>query len=166
MSVHPTDMAYDKLIDVYDPQVIDGFKKITDHIHQYDSRIFAQINHNGQQCDGSNSRMPVWAPSPMPDVLFRETPKEMEHEDIDEVARYFAQSARHVREGGFDGVEIQFGHSSLARQFLSPLTNFRQDEFGGSLENRMRAPLMFVPKRCAGPWAKILPLGSECVRMK
>jgi mycofactocin system FadH/OYE family oxidoreductase 2 len=144
MSVHPTDMAYDKLIDVYHPEVIDGFKKITDHIHQYDCRIFAQINHNGQQCDGSNSRLPVWAPSPMPDVLFRETPKEMEHEDIDEVARYFAQSARHVREGGFDGVEIQFGHSSLARQFLSPLTNFRQDEFGGSLENRMRAPLMFV----------------------
>jgi mycofactocin system FadH/OYE family oxidoreductase 2 len=144
MSVHPTDMAYEKLIDVYHPEVIPGFKKITDYVHQYDAKIFAQLNHNGQQGDGSISRLPVWAPSPMPDVLFRETPKEMEPEDIEEVARYFAKCAIHVREGGFDGIELQFGHSSLARQFLSPLTNFRSDEYGGSLENRMRAPLRFI----------------------
>jgi mycofactocin system FadH/OYE family oxidoreductase 2 len=144
MSVHPTDMAYDKLIDAFHPEVIPGFRKITDYVHQYDTRIFAQLNHNGQQGDGSNSRLPVWAPSPMPDVLFREIPKEMEPEDIEEVARYFAKCAIHVREGGFDGIELQFGHSSLARQFLSPLTNFRGDEYGGSLENRMRAPLRFI----------------------
>ncbi len=144
MSVHPTDMAYEKLIDVYHPEVIPGFKKITDYVHQFDGKIFAQLNHNGQQGDGSISRLPVWAPSPMPDVLFRETPKEMEHEDIEEVASYFAKCAIHVREGGFDGIELQFGHSSLARQFLSPLTNFRGDEYGGSLENRMRAPLKFI----------------------
>ncbi len=144
MSVHPTDMSYEKLIDVYHPEVIPGFKKITDYVHQFDAKIFAQLNHNGQQGDGSISRLPVWAPSPMPDVLFRETPKEMEPEDIEEVARYFARSAIYVREGGFDGIELQFGHSSLARQFLSPLTNFRTDEYGGSLENRMRAPLQFI----------------------
>ncbi|MBV5341617.1 MAG: mycofactocin system FadH/OYE family oxidoreductase 2 [Deltaproteobacteria bacterium] len=144
MSVHPTDRAYEKLIDVYHAEVLPGFKKITDYVHQYDTKIFAQINHNGQQCDGAISRLPVWAPSPVPDILFRETPKEMEPEDIEEVARYFAHSAIHVREGGFDGVEIQFGHSSLARQFLSPLTNHRRDEYGGSLENRMRAPLKFI----------------------
>lgn len=144
LTVHPTDMAYEKLIDVYHAEVIPGFKKITDYVHQYDSKIFAQLNHNGQQGDGSISRLPVWAPSPVPDVLFRETPKAMEPEDIEEVARYFAKSAIHVREGGFDGVEIQFGHSSLARQFLSPLTNYRSDEYGGSLENRMRAPLKFI----------------------
>jgi mycofactocin system FadH/OYE family oxidoreductase 2 len=144
LTVHPTDMAYEKLIDVYHAEVVPGFRKVTDYVHQFDSKIFAQINHNGQQGDGSLSRLPVWAPSPVPDVLFRETPKEMEAEDIEEVARYFALSAEHVRQGGFDGVELQFGHSSLARQFLSPLTNHRTDEFGGSLENRMRAPLMFI----------------------
>lgn len=144
LTVHPTDMAYEKLIDVYHAEVVPGFRKVTDYVHQFDSKIFAQLNHNGQQGDGSLSRLPVWAPSPVPDVLFRETPKAMEPEDIEEVARYFALSAEHVRQGGFDGVELQFGHSSLARQFLSPLTNLRQDEFGGSLENRMRAPLMFI----------------------
>ncbi len=144
MSIHPTDRAYEKLVDVYHPEVIPAFRKITDYVHSFDAHIFAQINHNGQQSDGTISRLPVWAPSAMPDVLFRETPKEMEPENIEEVCRFFARSAIHVREGGFDGVEIQFGHSSLARQFLSPLTNFRTDKFGGSLENRMHAPLMFI----------------------
>jgi mycofactocin system FadH/OYE family oxidoreductase 2 len=144
MSVHPTDRAYEKLIDAYQPEVLPGFRKITDHVHAFGTRIFAQLNHNGQQCDGSLSRLPVFAPSPVPDPLFREIPKEMEPEDIEEVARYFAKSAVHVREGGFDGIELQFGHSSLARQFLSPLSNQRQDAFGGSVENRMRAPLRFI----------------------
>lgn len=144
MSVHPTDRAYEKLIEVFQPAVVPGFRKITDRVHQYDAKIFAQLNHNGQQCDGTLSRLPVWAPSPVPDVLFREVPKEMEAEDIQEVARYFAKSAVHAREGGFDGIELQYGHSSLARQFLSPLTNRRQDEYGGSLENRMRAPVLFI----------------------
>ena len=144
LTVHPTDMSYEKLIDVYHAEVIPGFKKVTDYVHQYDSKIFAQLNHNGQQGDGSISRLPVWAPSPVPDVLFREVPKAMEPEDIEEVARYFSKSAIHAREGGFDGIELQFGHSSLARQFLSPLTNYRSDEYGGSLENRMRAPLKFI----------------------
>jgi mycofactocin system FadH/OYE family oxidoreductase 2 len=144
MSVHPTDTAYEKLVEAFHPEVIPGFRKITDFVHQYDTKMFCQLNHNGQQCDGSISRLPVWAPSPVPDILFRETPKAMEIEDIEEVCRYFAISAEHVRQGGFDGIELQFGHSSLARQFLSPLTNYRQDEFGGSLENRMRAPLMFI----------------------
>jgi mycofactocin system FadH/OYE family oxidoreductase 2 len=70
--------------------------------------------------------------------MFREVPKEMELEDIREVIEYFCRSATHVREGGFDGIELQIGHSSLLRQFLSPLSNFRTDEYGGSLENRMR----------------------------
>jgi len=144
MSVHPTDRAYEKLIEVFHPEVVPGFRKVTDYVHQFDGKIFAQLNHNGQQCDGTISRLPVFAPSPVPDVLFREIPKEMEPEDIQEVARYFAKSAVHAREGGFDGIELQYGHSSLARQFLSPLTNRRQDEWGGSLENRMRAPVLFI----------------------
>jgi mycofactocin system FadH/OYE family oxidoreductase 2 len=140
-SVHPTDRAYEKLIEAFNPEVIPGYKKITRAVHEFETEIFAQLNHNGQQCGGTLSRLPVWAPSPVPDVLFREVPKEMELEDIKEVIDYFCRSAVHVREGGFDGIELQFGHSSLARQFMSPLTNLRHDEYGGSFENRMRFPL-------------------------
>lgn len=140
-SVHPTDRAYEKLIEAFRPEVIPGYKRITRAIHEYETKIFAQLNHNGQQCSGALSRLPVWAPSPIPDVLFREIPKQMEIEDIKEVIQYCCKSAINAREGGFDGIELQFGHSSLARQFMSPLTNFRTDEYGGSFENRMRFPL-------------------------
>ena len=143
-AVHPTDRSYEKSVEAFQPEVIPRFKEITRAVHEYETKIFAQLNHNGQQCDGSLSRLPVWAPSPVPDVLFREIPKEMEIEEIHEVIQYFCRSALHVREGGFDGIELQFGHSSLARQFMSPLTNLRQDEYGGSLNNRLRFPLKLI----------------------
>jgi 2,4-dienoyl-CoA reductase-like NADH-dependent reductase (Old Yellow Enzyme family) len=141
LSVHPSDRAYEKSIEAWRPESVPGFKAITRAVHEYETRIFAQLNHNGQQCSGAISRLPVWAPSPVPDPMFRETPKEMEEEDIKDVIRHFCKSARHAREGGFDGIELQFGHSSLARQFLSPLTNFRTDGYGGSFEKRLRFPV-------------------------
>jgi mycofactocin system FadH/OYE family oxidoreductase 2 len=142
--VHATDRAYDKLIEAFRPEVVPGYRRLTRAIHRYDTRVFAQLNHNGQQCSGAHSRLPVWAPSAVPDVLHREVPKAMEPEDIQEVIAYFCRSAVHVREGGFDGIELQFGHSSLARQFLSPLTNQRTDEYGGDLEGRLRFPLELI----------------------
>ena len=138
LTVHPSDLAYEKLVDAFVPEVVPGFQKLTRAIHEYDTRIFAQLNHNGMQADGKISRLPVWGPSPGKDPLFRETCKEMEIEDIQECIEYFARSAVHVVEGGFDGIELQLGHSSLIRQFLSPASNYREDEYGGSFENRLR----------------------------
>lgn len=138
LTVHPTDHAYEKLVDAFDPDVIPGFQRLTQTIHQYETKIFAQLNHNGMQEDGTISRLPVWGPSAGEDPIFRETAKEMEIEDIEECIEYFARSAIHAVEGGFDGIELQLGHSSLIRQFLSPATNFREDEYGGSFENRLR----------------------------
>ena len=138
LTVHPSDLAYASLVDAFVPEVIPGFEKLTRTIHEYDTKIFAQLNHNGMQADGKISRLPVWGPSPGVDPLFREMSKEMEIEDIKECIAFFAKSATHVVEGGFDGIELQLGHSSLIRQFLSPATNFREDEYGGSFENRLR----------------------------
>jgi len=143
-SVHPTDHSYEKLLDAYKPEVVPGYRRICRAIHEYETKIFAQLNHNGGQGDGSYSRLPVWGPSPVADFMFREVPKEMEIEDIREVIEYFCRAATHIREGGFDGIELQIGHSSLIRQFLSPLTNLRADDYGGSLENRMRFPLEVI----------------------
>ncbi|UCG07932.1 MAG: mycofactocin system FadH/OYE family oxidoreductase 2, partial [Desulfobacterales bacterium] len=144
LTVHPTDLAYDKLVDAFDPDVIPGFRQLTSAIHEYDTRIFAQLNHNGMQADGKISRLPVWGPSAGRDPIFRECAKEMEIEDIRECIDYFAKSAGHVVEGGFDGIELQLGHSSLIRQFLSPATNFREDEYGGSFDNRLRFALEVI----------------------
>jgi mycofactocin system FadH/OYE family oxidoreductase 2 len=152
-SVHPTDHAYEKLVDAYKPEAVPGYRKICRAVHEYETRIFAQLNHNGAQGDGSYSRLPVLAPSPVPDFMFREVPKEMEIEDIKEITESFCKAAIHVRDSGFDGIELQIGHSSLMRQFLSPLTNLRTDEYGGSLENRMRFPLEVIAavRKTIGP---------------
>ena len=144
LTVHPSDLAYDKLVDAFVPEVIPGFKRLTEVIHQYDTRIFAQLNHNGMQADGKISRLAVWGPSSGKDPLFRETAKAMTVDDIQECIEYFALSAQHVKEGGFDGIELQIGHSSLIRQFLSPATNHRDDDYGGSFDNRMRLALEVI----------------------
>ncbi len=138
LSLHPADRPYEQMIEAYQEKVIPGFQELTSAIHQYDTKIFAQLSHSGFQCDGCISRQPVLGPSPISDVEFGEIAKVMEPEDIDEIVKNFGKAATYVKEGGFDGIEISLGHRSLLRQFLSPLSNDRQDEYGGSLENRMR----------------------------
>ena len=88
-SVHPSDHAYEKLVDAFNPDVVPMYRKICSAVHEYETKIFAQLNHNGNQSDGTISRLPVWAPSPVPDVIFREVPKVMEKEDIKELIEYW-----------------------------------------------------------------------------
>jgi len=137
-SVHPTDRAYEKLIDAFNEEVVPRYRLITNMVHQYGTRIFAQINHNGLQGSSIHTRLPVWGPSSVPDPLFREVPKEMDRIDICDLIKGFAKVASLVKEGGFDGLELQSSHSSILRQFLSPLTNRRADEYGGSPDKRFR----------------------------
>ncbi len=143
-SVHPSDWAYQKLIHGFDAHVVPGYKQMTRAVHEHGTRIFAQINHNGMQCSSIYSRRPVLGPSPLPDPIHREMCKELEQEEIAEIVRGYALVARHVREGGFDGAELQSSHSSLMRQFFSPYYNRRTDNYGGSLENRMRFTLEVI----------------------
>ena len=131
-SVHPSDWAYQPLIHGFDPRVVPAYRRLTRAVHDYDTRIFAQINHNGMQASSIYSRRPVLGPSPLPDPIHREMCKEIEPEEIAEIVRGYALVARHVREGGFDGAELQSSHSSLMRQFFSPYFNRRNDAYGGS----------------------------------
>jgi 2,4-dienoyl-CoA reductase (NADPH2) len=137
-STHPTDWPYEKLIHGFSPEVIPGYRRITEGVHRHDTPIFAQINHNGGQGSGLYSRLPVWAPSPIADPLFREVPKAVTTAEIAEIVAGYANVAEHCRRGGFDGVELQCSHSSIVRGFLSPATNVRTDAYGGSLEGRSR----------------------------
>ena len=143
-STHPTDWPYEKLIHGFLPDVIPGYRRITEAVHRHGTPIFAQINHNGGQGSGMYTRRPVWAPSPVADPLFREVPKEVDENEIAEIIAGYAQVAEHCREGGFDGIELQCSHSSIVRGFLSPATNIRTDRWGGSLENRARLLIELV----------------------
>lgn len=137
-STHPTDWPYEKLIHGFHREAIPGYRRITSAVHRHDTPIFAQINHNGGQASSMYTRLPVWAPSPVADPLFREVPKAVTRAEIDEIIAGYATVAEHCAEGGFDGIELQCSHSSIVRGFLSPATNVRTDEYGGSLANRSR----------------------------
>jgi mycofactocin system FadH/OYE family oxidoreductase 2 len=143
-STHPTDWPYEKLIHGFHSDVIPGYKRMTDAVHRHRTPIFAQINHNGGQASSMFSRLPVWAPSAVADPLFREVPKAVDEADIDEIVAGYALVAEHCAEGGFDGIELQCSHSSIVRGFLSPATNKRTDQYGGSIENRTRLLVRIV----------------------
>lgn len=137
-SVHPTDWPYEKMIHAFHPDVIDGYRRITEAVHANGTPILAQINHNGGQASSMYTRLPLWAPSAVPDPLFREMPKAVEQHEIDEIVESYATVAARCIDGGFDGVELQCSHSSIVRGFLSPATNRRTDRYGGNLDSRAR----------------------------
>ncbi len=143
-STHPTDWPYEKLIHGFHREVIPGYQKMTAAAHDYGVPIFAQLNHNGGQASSMFSRLPVWAPSPVPDPMFREVPKAVERHEIAQIVAGYGQVAGHCMEGGFDGIELQCSHSSIVRGFLSPATNTRTDAYGGSLPGRARILLEII----------------------
>jgi mycofactocin system FadH/OYE family oxidoreductase 2 len=141
MSVHPTSDNFPGVpgdVMAFDENVIPQFKKLAHAIHEYDAKIFGQLSHGGRQGNEEITGLPVWAPSAIPDPVIRQMPKEMEIEEINELIEGFAKAAKNVREGGLDGVELYASSAYLIGQFFSPDSNQRKDEFGGSLENRMK----------------------------
>jgi 2,4-dienoyl-CoA reductase (NADPH2) len=152
-STHPTDWPYEKLIHGYNRAVLPGYRRMTEAVHRHGVPIFAQINHNGGQASSMYTRLPVWAPSPVADPLFREVPHAVTEAEIAEIVVGYATVARHCREGGFDGVELQCSHSSIVRGFLSAATNLRTDRYGGSLDGRARLllELLEAVRTAVGP---------------
>lgn len=136
--VHASDMPYESAILGYLPGTTQAVTAVTGRVHAHGALSLVQLNHNGQQSVSDHHQRELWAPSPVPNVASREVPKEMEQADIRAVIDGFAQVARTVIQAGADGVELQIADSSLLRQFLSPLTNQRGDNYGGALENRLR----------------------------
>jgi 2,4-dienoyl-CoA reductase (NADPH2) len=137
-SVHPSDHAYQKLIQAYREEVLPGYRRLTNEIHRYGVPILAQINHNGAQGSSRHTRVPLLGPSSVADRLFNEVPKAADTADLRSIVWGYAETAERCERGGFDGVELQCSHSSIVRQFLSPHTNLRTDAYGGDLPNRMR----------------------------
>jgi 2,4-dienoyl-CoA reductase (NADPH2) len=143
-STHETDWPYEKMIHGFRPEVVDGYRRITEAVHRHGTPIFAQINHNGGQGSGMYSRLPVWSASPLADPMFREVAKAVDEQEIAEIVAGYANVAARCAEGGFDGLELQCSHSSIVRCFLSRVTNRRSDRYGGALANRARLLLQIL----------------------
>ena len=132
-------------IRAYDPACIPGFKVMTEMVHRYGALAAAQLQHSGARQYGFDptgmSVKLTMAPSNLPTTVDEDgysVPMSMDSSQIEMELQYYKQTATNLIEAGFDGLEIKSDSSSLPAQFLSPLTNKRSDEYGGSLENRMR----------------------------
>jgi 2,4-dienoyl-CoA reductase-like NADH-dependent reductase (Old Yellow Enzyme family) len=144
------------LHEAYRPEVVPIYRRVADALGEYDCRFFVQISHNGAEDHGTalldNYRALV-SPAGLPSPIAGETPKAMEADDFAAIRDGFATSAGHAQEAGAAGVEVHSGHGFLLHQFLSPLSNVREDEYGGSTENRCRYALEIgraIRERC-GP---------------
>ena len=117
-----------------------GLRELTAAIHANGSPVFAQLNHAGSAAKEEVTGYVPLAPSVVkhPKAKDECLPKAMTAQDLEKVIADFKEAARRAQAAGFDGVEIHSAHGYLLNQFYSPLTNRRTDDYGGSLENRIR----------------------------
>ncbi|MBW1607275.1 MAG: NADH:flavin oxidoreductase [Deltaproteobacteria bacterium] len=114
------------------------YENLTRAVHDAGGKIVVQLVHAGGQTDAKNAGRQPLAPSAVQVDQFPEIPAELTKDEIIDIAAAFGEGARRARAWGFDAVQLHGAHGFLINQFLSPLTNRRTDEYGGSIENRSR----------------------------
>jgi anthraniloyl-CoA monooxygenase len=137
---------------MYAPEHVPAWKRVVDFVHTHtNSKVAVQLAHAGRKgaltraweghkpLDGANWEL--IAPSPIPFAEGRQVPREITRADMDKVRDAFVRATEMAEAAGFDMIELHFAHGYLLSSFISPLSNRRRDDYGGSLENRMRFPL-------------------------
>ena len=140
MSMHPSFDNPSKYISGGEPDVVPGFAKLARAVHGHDCRLFGQLFHPGasNRASADGSKRAAFAPSDVPHDRYGLIPYPASADWIWDVIDAYGRAGGHMREANFDGVEILASMGYLVAQFLNPRTNLREDEFGGSFENRMR----------------------------
>ena len=136
---------YDQL-SLTNDAVIPSFKKLADSVHRYGTKIFAQLHHPGRESHlvlNPNVQELV-SSSAVPSRIAPEPTRALTADEVRSLVKDFAAAAVRAQKAGLDGVELHAGHGYLIHQFLSANDNFRTDEYGGSLENRMRFLLEII----------------------
>ena len=125
------------------PENVPAYRSLSDGVREHGGRVFVQLFHAGHQTSGQleHDWEPPMAPSDVAGPVYDRTPQPMSRQDIDDVVEAFAAAAELAHVGGMDGIELSGGHGYLLGQFLSPMSNRRTDDYGGSIENRCRLTL-------------------------
>ena len=138
---------------IYSTEHATAWKHIVDFVHEHSrAKIGIQLGHAGRKgstrlaWEGIDEPLetggwPIIAPSPLPYLPHSQVPREMDRADMDQVMSQFVRAAQYANSAGFDLLELHFAHGYLLASFISPLTNRRTDEYGGSLQDRLRFPL-------------------------
>jgi len=125
-------------------ETIEPMKKLVEVLHKNETKAILQINHAGSATTKEITGEEPVGPSAIPNPRKGNIPKELNVEEISDIVRKFAESAKRAKLAGFDGVEIHSAHGYFLNQFLSPLSNKREDEYGGTLKNRIKIHLEVV----------------------
>jgi len=136
--VNPLGHNYPKAPTVDNDEIIEDLRRVVSVVHEHGAKIVAQLNHGGRQADPKLIGAKPVGPSPVRDKMSFVKPRQMSEAEIEQTIDDFGEGARRVKEAGFDGVQIHAAHGYLINQFLSAYTNRRKDQWGGSMENRMR----------------------------
>ncbi len=122
---------------LYDESHISGHKKLVNLIHEYDdTKVAIQLNHLGRL--GSHPKYPNFAPSPIPYKGTGITPQELTNEEVKQFVKKFVDATLKAYECGYDIVQLHAAHGYFLNNFISPYTNIRSDEFGGSIQGRTK----------------------------
>jgi 2,4-dienoyl-CoA reductase (NADPH2) len=171
-AVHPTGtLGTPDSLENLDDRIVPGYRQLADAVHGEGGTILAQLAHSAATLNVSDAGRPLWAPSPVQSELARETPHEMTRDDIAEIIAAYRAAALRVREGGLDGVELLAAFGFLIAAFLSPLTNKREDAYGGSADKRLRFALEVVSavREAVGPERILglrIPVEEGCARSR
>jgi 2,4-dienoyl-CoA reductase-like NADH-dependent reductase (Old Yellow Enzyme family) len=151
--VNPNGKASPKQTGIYDDRFVEGLRKITAAVRPFPTRIFLQIAHAGRQTKEKLCGCTPIAPSAVHEPTVKTTLREMSDADIRVTIRDFVQAGRRAKEAGFHGAQLHIAHGYLLSSFISPHTNRRTDEWGGSTAGRVRIVVEIVRgiKRIAGP---------------
>lgn len=142
--INPEAGGFVKLPGLWDDSQIESHKQLTDRVHQHGAKIAAQIYHAGREtCAEITGVQPV-APSAIPDPVVNAMPRELSVEEIQELVEQFGDTALRAKKAGFDAVEIHGAHGYLVNQFMSPFSNKRIDQYGGTILNRARFALEVI----------------------
>ncbi len=142
--ITPEGRGFANELGVHDDSIIPGLKSLADAAHRHGAAIGPQLYHAGRQTTSKVSGIQPVAPSPIPDPLEQEMPRALTIEEIHSLAKAYGAAALRAKTAGCDFVEIHGAHGYLITQFLSPFTNERKDEYGGSFENRLRFALEVI----------------------
>lgn len=121
--------GFSNVAGMWSDDLIESHSELTKRVHQYDSKIIAQIYHAGRQTHQGVTGYPPEAPSPIPCPANKQIPHELTTEEIQEIVQDFADCARRCKAAGFDGVEIHGGHGYLIAEFMSSYSNKRIDQY-------------------------------------
>jgi 2,4-dienoyl-CoA reductase-like NADH-dependent reductase (Old Yellow Enzyme family)/thioredoxin reductase len=139
MYIQPNGREIPTQLGIYGDELIAGLRSLTDAVHVAGGKMMAHINHAGRAANPKLvAAQDMVSASDVTCSANQATPRPLSIEQVQAMVSAFGEAARRAREAGFDALEIPFSHGYLIHQFLSPLSNRREDEYGGSFENRLR----------------------------